>query len=481
MAVINGIEFSNEQVDKLAEMGALNIARKNDPASTSLSATPALHGPLQGGAGYGTFSKFGSRPQMYSAFPRPYTIAALVSVEKSEYTEELLEIMTGVTDGGGTNSSGFCDDTAPIPGAAKGARQLITFGDWKEKTNLNAVPLLGQLRNRADIPREILNQPPEANPMIPQTMWEFPRDQRDQLQYELFLLGVDLERSLEVVMVRGDKTLTGSNRRRGWIREFTGLTSMIKTGYTDYDTGITAPALDSAVITYNASISSTASDGSGRNFMECLADLFFGIQQRASVTGFEGIRWAFVGRMDLHRAIAYVVACQYFINRCSFAGSTDGNRQDVTNTKQLFDEMVNGQYILIDGVKVPFMYSEGMLREVVANATYKSDLLLVPFDWNGTPLVKLEYFDMGNPYATKYASYTGPDTTVMNNGLYIVGKAKTSLCMEYHFASRMRMILETPFLAGRIDSIQYAFRAPIRDALPGTSFYANGGISIVPS
>jgi hypothetical protein len=60
----------------------------------------------------------------------------------------------------------------------------------------------------------------------------------------------------------------------------------------------------------------------------------------------------------------------------------------------------------------------------------------------------------------------------------MVGLRSTGLCREYHFAMRARLILEAPFLAGRLDNVTYSYRtAEWRDAYPGASAYVNGGIS----
>jgi hypothetical protein len=41
------------------------------------------------------------------------------------------------------------------------------------------------------------------------------------------------------------------------------------------------------------------------------------------------------------------------------------------------------------------------------------------------------------------------------------------------------MVLEAPFLAGRIDDLQYVYLAPTREAIPGASLYVDGGVSYV--
>lgn len=64
----------------------------------------------------------------------------------------------------------------------------------------------------------------------------------------------------------------------------------------------------------------------------------------------------------------------------------------------------------------------------------------------------------------------------LNDGLWAVTERSAGFCEELHFGARFRLILETPFLAGRLDNIIYSNRAPIRNAQPGDSFWhADGG------
>lgn len=471
---LNGTKYTEKELQTLAKAGVLHIGRKNDPASTTLTA-PALHGPFQGNAAqYGLFSYPGVRPERYSALQRPRSMARILRPMASEYTEEILEIATGQTASSGTNPAGFCGNPVTV-GQLKTCQQVHKFGSYIIKTDLNAVPLIGQLRNRADVPAEILNAGPAENPLIPDIMFNL-RDTRDVLAYELFRIGVDLERQMEQVLIRGQYTGSTQQNFVGFFQEFNGLDQLIKTGYTDAVTGAVCAAADSAIISFNAAVSSTMGGGDGRNIVQAASDLYWALRDRATSVGMEGVDWAIVMRKEQFRAVVEQWACNYATYRCT--SGTVGNpfNTDTGDTNALRLEMMNGQYLLHDGIAVPVVFSEGISSPAIANATYEADMYYVPLSWNGAPLLRLEYFDMGNQYATAYRTFVdSDDITVINNGMFIVGVRSTGLCKEYHFASRMRMILETPFLAGRIDNINYTFRAPSREAIPGTSLYVDGG------
>lgn len=477
---IEGQSFTLPELKVLERAGALRTAHKNDPASTTLTA-PALHGPFQGNAAqFGIFSAPGVRPERFSALQRPLSLARLLieqgALQRSDYFNEILEIMTGVTAGTDSNATGFCGNP-PTPGQAKTCQQVFKFGQWYEKTNLNAVPLVGRLRNRADVPGKILNAGPEANPLIPDIMYQL-TDTRSQLQYELFLLGVEMERSLETVLVQGNNALAAANTNRGWIAEFTGLDGQIKTGYTDFVSSRTCPAADSIVENWGALVGGTQAGGT-RNIVQLIADLYFAQIQRAARVGMEGTEFAIVMRLEMFRALTDIYACSYSTGRCTngAVGTPQVIDQTVVNNLRL--EMLNGQYLLIEGVKVPVVFSDGVLLTQTAATQYANSIYFVPVSWAGRPLLRLEYFPMDNQYANEWATFLNADRyRVLNNGLFLVGYRSTGLCDEYHFASSMRLILETPFLAGRIDNVFFTYSASTRSALPGeTSLYANGGVT----
>lgn len=461
-------------VSELKEMAeVLGIRQKNDPAATTVTA-PTLQGPFPGNTDQlGIFSSYEVRPERFSALTRPRTLAKLLNLNKSVFHEETLEIMTGVTASSGTNATGFCGNP-PTVGQGKVCKQNYAWGRYYVKTNLDAIPEIGTLRSRAEVPGKVLNAGPAASPLVPDVMYKL-ADTRSQLQYELFMIGVSLERSMEKVLVTGDTSLASANTNHGWISEFAGLDGQVKTGYADV-TGLVCPAADSAIVAFNAAVTSVIGGGDGRNIVQAGTDLYWALNDRATEMGMGGVEFSWIMRKEAFRSIAEVWACNYATYRCQAGTAGQPFVENVEGTNRLRLEMMSGQYLLVDGVPVPVTFSEGIPQQSQGGSQFKSDVYLAPISWNGIPLLRLEYFPMDNQYATEFADFQGESIAVINNGMYIVGNRNTGLCKEYHFGAKFRMILETPFLAGRIDDVAYTFRAPIRNADPGdTFFYADGG------
>lgn len=453
--------------------------QKHDPASTTLTGVQTghvYHGFGSLGNVFGVFGAAGVRPEMFSALPRPFSLARLLTPEPTEFTDEIYEILTGQTASAGTNAVDFCGNP-PGVGDLKVCQQIFKFGKYYIKTNLVPIADLGERRDRRDVPRDILNAAPIQNPLVPDIMWRLD-DTMSQARLEFFKIGIDLERTLENVLITGSNTQASTATEIGWIAEPSGLDNQIKTGYIDAVTSIACPAADSIVETFGVDVGATIAGGDGRNIVQTFHDVYYAAKQRASVVGMEGVLFAWVGRQEAFRSIVEQWACQYATYRCTTGTAGNPVTQDAREAGELRIAMLNGQYLLIDGVAVPFIFSEGVPQGTPAANTLESDVYLVPVSWQGMNLLRLQYKKLDNQYANEFISITGGDDyAFLNNGMYLVFSRSSGGCLEYHFQSKMRLVLDTPFLAGRVDNVRYTFRAQIRNATPGASFYADGGQS----
>ena len=469
----NGVILSDQTVSELNKAGLLNIGQKNDPSSATPTQSQVLQGQSFTNANqYGLFSSPGVRPERFSALMRPRSMASILRPQKSDLINEIVEIMTGQTAGTTTAQTDWCAPGA-LAGVLKTCQQIYSFGNFKMNTRVTPIQEVGMLRNRADIPGEILNRPPRENPFIPDRMYQL-TDTRNQLQYTLYTLGVQIERSFETELWRG---VAGTNTNiTGWWKDFNGLDSLVKTGYVDAVTGLACPAADSIVISWNADVGATV-DGS--NIVQSFADQYYAVNDTAEQVGLPGVQFAFVLRKEFFRALTEVWSCQYLTYRCqsSNAGQPIQITGDETNRLRL--EMQNGQYLLIDGVPVPVVFSDGIQLEQLGGGTPKTlraDAYLLPISWNGRPLINVSYHDMGNAYAREFANAIYPSAEFLNDGMYMLGKREAGGCVELEISMKMRAFLETPFLAVRWDDISFSYGAQSRVADPSTTFlYKNGG------
>lgn len=449
---------------------------KNNASGTTPTNNPP-YGPYADGSGdYGTFSYPGSRPEMFSAFQRPRSMASLFGIRPSLVANEKIGIMTGVTAEAGSNPSDFCG-TAPTAGQLKRSVQNYIFGKSYWKTKVANVAELGEYADFSDmVAKRIMNVNQSGNPFVPDLMNKLDISNRDAatLANELGTVGVAMERSWEKVAIQGNSSKAPAAATLGWIKEFDGLERQIVTGKRDLDTQVLSPAADSTVISWGTGIDVTSG---GRTFPQVLVDTYYGLSTLADDVGMSGTRWAIVMRMEEFRALTYVYACEYWTSRCS-GSAGNPSYTDAMSVRNLQLQMWNGKYLLIDGTPVQVVFTDGIPLTKAGGTVYTAqDLFILPVEWNGMPLLNLEYKPMANTDAMGFANFVGPnDFTSFNNGMWLSTKQRTAFCMELLFAGKFRLVQDAPFLAAVINTMQFSFQAPVRNAYPdNTEFYRNGG------
>lgn len=470
-------KYSIAELKEMAEVAGAVF--KNTPANTNPDAIP-FHGPLHSNDQFsGIFARPGSRAEVYSAYQRPRSLVRALGIQRSIYQENDIDIMTGVTAGSGTNATSFCADP-PEPGTPKRCTQRYTFGDWYEKTHLADLINAGQRVNPADVDRRIMNMAADPNQFFPsEILMEADLTSRPQslLASEMLVLSADWERNLEKVLFRGSRGVADQSFL-GWTTQFEGIENQVTTGRTDIDTSTACPAADSEVLTFSALISGTMADG--RDIVTAASDLYEGLAQRADDVGLGGTQFAFTGTYRLFRALVDQWACNYATTICAgSAGNPNGT--DALLLKQFQTEMLNGRFLMIHGVPVPFLVTDGPTEvNVDGSNNWTSDLFLLNIDGPVGRYFNLEYKPMDTSEQMEFIRFLGDigaGPNPIGGGKFMHGVEQTAFCLEHHFAGKFRLIMDAPFLAGRIDDIEYSFLAPYRAADPAdTHAHVDGGI-----
>lgn len=471
---INGLEgeYTLSQIETLAQAGVIGRVEKHDTSGTSQTAQ-TLHGQNAGGYN-GLFSSPGVRPDMYTTAPRTDSLFSEIPIFRSEYLNEKTEIMTGVTDVQGTNASGFCA-TPPTFGNLKVCKQNATFGSFYLGSPVIDLTKVGSLIDRADSPRNLLNSGRVDNRLVPDVLQRMESDTRDLRASLMYTAGFGIERAFDRVSITGSTANTGNNAETGFIQEFNGLDALIKTGYVDVDTSQACPAADSKVVTFGANIGGTIAGGDGRDFVEALTDLFWAQYDLADMLGIVA-DFRFVMTRAMFRVATEVWACNYATSRCSQGDDRSLNLY-ANDVVTLRDSMQNERYLLISGMRIPVRFASGIPQGggVTANQ-FTQDIYLVPIRANGEAVLYMDYFPMDNQYVQRFADMM-PERTYMNNGLYAVSPSRTQNCLQFSFAAQPRLMLRTPFLAGRLDNVTFTDLRGTRTPYPDESFYANGGVT----
>lgn len=463
---------------EVAEIGAMFMDEyfKHSASGTTPTNQPP-YGPYADQSAYGAFSIPGYRPGMYSNFIRPRTLTSVMGVQPSLNTNEKIGIMTGVTGGSGSNATDFCG-TAPTAGQLKRCIQNYPWGWFYLKSQLLNIMHVGERNDYSDyVDHELLNQEMAHNPFIPDMMGSIDLSNRAgiTLNNELFTMGVEMERSFERVLIAGNLATAPANTQRGFIKEYRGLEGQITTGKADLDTGVACPGADSTVVTWGSGIDQTVG---GRNFVQAVRDTFFGLQEIGRQVGMEGVQYVISMPFKMFQALTYVWSCQYWTYACSNASASNPNFTYGQDVRGLQLDMQNNYYLLIDGNRIPVVISDG-IRETNASSTVitADEMFIIPVGWAGKRLLNCQYKNYGASDITEFANFgPAPEYQPMQNGMYMMTTAKTNFCKELLLGAKFRVILDAPFLAGVINTIQYSFNAPSRSYDPAnTRFYADGG------
>lgn len=418
----------------------------------------------------------GVRPDMYNLTPRVGTFIGQLPILPSRFETALFEFITGVTAQTGDNPTGYCA-TPPKSGKMKVGQILATFGQFFKGTDeINAMQA-GRLKNRADVPRRIRNPGGYGqlinNPFVPMPVGAT-AESFNTITGKTFLeFGQGAMLDFAYALWRGDKTKNNTQTYRGFIKEFDGFDKWIKTGYTDVVSGAATPSIDSQVVNYNATV--------GSSFVLALSNVFRTLRTEAELKNTPNALWYIVMHPRAKFPIYDAWACNYMTARC-LPTEANGQRLDQTQINNLRDEMIRGDYLLIDGERVPVFYDAGIeATQAEATGVWTSDVYIIPMDDGiGNPLSYFEYMPrdaVNNDELGEIMQLLAPgQLRVMNGGLYLAGFIKReAFCFSWQFGAELRLIVERPDLAGRVDNVSFTSNTPFSDPYPGATYHKNGG------
>lgn len=427
-----------------------------------------------------------AREDIFSSFARPVTISSMLLSNapdggvNREFRSEF-DIFTGVTAGSGDNPTDWCG-TPPRSGLAKLCTHSSIFAKFEYGTQPLEVPRLGLRVNSGDRDRVFRNVVQQA-PFVPDIL-ATARNLNDQQALMFYLLGMEIERQVELVVFQGNRSnpANGAGSFRGFISQFDGIDREIRTGRTDAISGVACPSADSLVYNFsNANIDGgTGSVGAanGKNIVEILSEMHYRLRYKSEQQGLAPAELVFVMHPDHFYQLTRVYPCQYFTTGCTVAnGSGERLNIDAEAQRRMQDDLFNSRTIPVNGgERVRVLLSTGM-AETAANGGVSRSIYVLPLNvMGGIPSAYLENFDMANSdVAQLMATVPNGEFRLTNGGRYMMTFNKTAFCLEYLVASMMRFILRTPQLAGRIDNVLMTMNFNTDPGIPGLTGYVNGG------
>jgi hypothetical protein len=356
--------------------------------------------------------------------------------------------------------------------------RTLPFGRLVRESQVVQVDRAGQLLNRSEFTDyRLLNNPFEnVEAPVPVTPAEA---LRNEAQAKLFTLAVALERDFADLPYTGNVANTASST--GYM-EYYGLDYQVNTGYQDALSGLPCKAVDSVVRSFGNAV---VNDNGALAVTE-IVEMYNYLKHLAEQVGFGDMTWAIVMRYQLFRQLTAVWPCAYLTSGCAQASASTPAITLTSEQITMRDEMRNESYLLIDGMKVEVIIDDAIAETLPGGITGpgQSDIYFVPLTSSrltesGGYASFFEYFDMGNEQIRAVINGMTPDGSFMPlaNGRYLLHKKPpTNECVQIRMLTRPRLVVYTPFLAGRLTNLRYRFSIHERTFDPADPyFFYNGG------
>lgn len=475
------LDYKKVVAEMMAQMGGVR--------QKAVSSTPTtiyghgVTGPQPGGVA-GLFSYPGLERSITNAMVMPRLgLLDLLPSRTSIYDNPLYGIMTGVTASTGSEPTGVCDDP-PVAGLMKLCTHAFVWGRFSRMSRVFDIDRAGRFINRSDFnDLELVGNPLGAmGGVVPQVVGDASPlvAVRSEIAKALFELSVSWGRDFASVLYDGNPT---NNTAGGGYREPYGLDILINDGYRDAETGVACPAADSIIRTFG-SLNLT---DNGFAIVNEITYIYRNLRYNASRMGLDPVQWVLAMPWGLFYELTAVWPCAYSTYRCTTLGDNNRGVIDIMDQNRMRDDMrgdlygESGQYLLIDGQRVPVVLDDGIAETTIAGGAFNSGIYFVPLRVLGNrPVTFVEYVNYDGPMgAMEMARAMAPAESyyTTNGGRFLWHrKPPTNFCVQLLAKTEWRVILETPQIAARLTDIVYSPLIANRSWDPAnTSYFVDGG------
>lgn len=447
------------------------IGYKHDASGTPI-AVGYSHGPG------GNFSFPGVDPAVFHTAVGNMGILGQLPATPSVNANPTYYVLTGVQDITGNEKSTVCEN-APTAGLKKSCLITSVFGRYERATAEIELNRLGKLNDRADPMDLTLVGSPIHQSGVFATGPRSPASPADLLQNEfsqkMWELNVAVHRQLSQQLWVGNPA---NNSAGGGYMEMTGLQQLITTGYVDAQTGTTCPSVDSDLKDFGCqSINVQANQAT---LVAMLSALLRTRMDLAFRTGVAPVRFLLAMRPELFWEITAMWACAYFTDRCTVVAPATVVVQS-KDAVQFRDDMRAGRYLLIDGERIQVVLDDGIPVDTpttnanVAEGCQCSDIYLIPMSVvGGRAVTYLEYFDYTNP---SMAAAMANMVLGRVEGAFLTWPRQTNQCVVWQTKTEPRLVVRTPWLAGRIQNVEYCPTQQARTPFPDDPYFVDGGLT----
>lgn len=455
-----------------AWMPGLQAGYRHDASGTATT-TGFMIGPG------GVLSYPGVDPAVFHTVVGARGLLSRLPTMGSPYTDPTYQVITGVQDVSGDEPDAPCDD-APTAGVIKSCILTAPFGRYMRATPELDLNRLGQRTDRADpMDLALVGSPLQqagvfaSGPGSAATPSDLLANEMSKRFWEL---GIAFQRLLSRQLWSGNPS---NNTGADGYREIAGLDALVNTGHRDAVTGTLCPSTDADLKDFDyANVTEN-----GSLLVEMLTLIYWTRKQLAMDTGVDPVRWVLVMRESMFHAVSEVWPCSYLTFRCDLP---DNGRVVIDGAEQIRmrDQMRSERFLPIEGDRIEVITDEAIAVDTsttnanVPEGCRASDIYLLPMSVvGGRSVLHLEYLDHGpSNAALRTALGTGlPIARVDANGAFITTARQTNFCMVWQAKIEPRLVLRTPWLAGRIQNVVECQAQTTRSPFPDDPYFVDGG------
>lgn len=412
-----------------------------------------------GGKG-GLFSAPGLSRPLFTAMVLPsFGLASALPVRSSNETNPLFGIITGVTASSGDEPEGVCDDP-PTAGLAKLCTHTFAFGRLSRQSKVFDIDRVGKIINRSDFTDfQVMGNPFDValGPTVPGGAVTPAEIARSEVAKSMFELATAWSRDFAKLTWTGNPT---NNTAGGGYAEFYGLESLVNTGYRDALTGIACPAADSIVRDFNGLDVHTSPDTA----VKWITNTYRNLKFLARKAGLEPVRWVLAMTFGMFYELTDVWPMSYLTYRNVITMGSNTAFVQTSEAEKMREEMrgdlynYSGQFLLIDGQRVPVVIDD-TIPETDLGGAFRSDLYFIPLTVLGqVPVTYWETFNYEAAGTIDFARAFAPgDTYYTSDGGRFLWHKKppTNFCVQLLAKTEPRLLMLTPYLAARLENLDY--------------------------
>lgn len=467
-------------VDLIGQYAADNVQKAQ---TTGAPIGPYVHGPG------GLFGVRGlSRGVISTHTQITGSLGEMLPIRASIDTDPLFPYITGFLRSDQQEKDAVCDDPADAANF-KTCIQTTQFGRKEFKTRQVEVNRIGQRMNRGEFLDLMIENGPLVQQMggLMQGFFGLSNQQSllagREMASRLVEVGVAYQRWFCPQVYTGNPT---NNSAGGGYKEFPGLDLLISTTKLDAVSGTSCPSLYSDVKDF---MYRQVDDTNDPDLVKTITTMMRILKRKAAQQGLAPVDIRMVMREPLFYAITEIWPCRYHTYRCDVIDGSNIDpvpNLDAAAMVRFRDEMRAGQYLVVDGYRVPVIVDDCITEENQAdNGTipvsgFASDIYFVPFSARGGTIQTLywEYYDYRNDILPDISAVKAGTFFWSDNGTFLWGlKAPDNWCLEIISKVEPRLILRTPQLAGRLQNVVYVPLQHTDDPLPSQDYHVNGGVS----